>query len=691
MSAQPNSTSVASPGRRVKFVAVDTTRGGLPVKRKQVQHACDSCRRKKRRCVHAHDSATAADESTPDRTPKAVTQSSNTSHQTLSAGKRNSSSSDATAIADQPASEPPPAAAALGPSPVTVDSQTTGSPAVRSRFFGDLNPEGMFLEAAGSVASREVISKGDVGVWLTSAGVGNGTSQFITARPPLAMDRVLLPFVKKHFLCLFPPERDFQKLKTLFVQKVHPLFPVVPIECLDGALSDPTTVVLRQLVSLAAGTDPETSQNLRLGDSPSVLLSPQEFSEKLSSAVRAILETSLIPDRILHIRALAMLSFYTQPTCAEEADLPALLGGRAIHHIHTLGLHHLVRYQGPNSDDLENLYCAVWAMDRINGAMYGRPYLIHERDTAANIDEIIKRRSPCFRLFLSVVQWLDQVVDLYRPGLSSDAISMQKVAYIDLPVLEAMIVEADALRVPPNLIATIETFYHSVIILSCRLARPGTISAASTLPPPSANARRSLAAERIACAVPRDCPSSLPFIPYAVSLALSVEYRKMRHSRLPMFRARAMNSFKRNCQLLRQFGDFFWSANVLAGLGERVLREMERAATTLTNETAPAQGEPHKDPMSQTSDDQARTRSSDQSTSDSAAINVGSGLDNMVDFSMMDPISGQDIFGLIDPNFNLNAVEDALEANLDIGLPLNLGDWGQYSTWEQQQAPGDSA
>uniref|UniRef100_A0A8H7TQU0 Zn(2)-C6 fungal-type domain-containing protein n=1 Tax=Bionectria ochroleuca TaxID=29856 RepID=A0A8H7TQU0_BIOOC len=210
MSAQPNSTSVASPGRRVKFVAVDTTRGGLPVKRKQVQHACDSCRRKKRRCVHAHDSATAADESTPDRTPKAVTQSSNTSHQTLSAGKRNSSSSDATAIADQPASEPPPAAAALGPSPVTVDSQTTGSPAVRSRFFGDLNPEGMFLEAAGSVASREVISKGDVGVWLTSAGVGNGTSQFITARPPLAMDRVLLPFVKKHFLCLFPQNAIFR-------------------------------------------------------------------------------------------------------------------------------------------------------------------------------------------------------------------------------------------------------------------------------------------------------------------------------------------------------------------------------------------------------------------------------------------------------------------------------------------------
>lgn len=33
--------------KQVKFVASDPTRGGLPVKRKQVQHACASCRRKK--------------------------------------------------------------------------------------------------------------------------------------------------------------------------------------------------------------------------------------------------------------------------------------------------------------------------------------------------------------------------------------------------------------------------------------------------------------------------------------------------------------------------------------------------------------------------------------------------------------------------------------------------------------------
>lgn len=37
----------APPARKVKFVASDPSRGGLPVKRKQVQQACAACRRKK--------------------------------------------------------------------------------------------------------------------------------------------------------------------------------------------------------------------------------------------------------------------------------------------------------------------------------------------------------------------------------------------------------------------------------------------------------------------------------------------------------------------------------------------------------------------------------------------------------------------------------------------------------------------
>ncbi|KAF5627890.1 transcription factor [Fusarium tjaetaba] len=598
-----------TPSKHVKFVASDPSRGGLPVKRKQVQHACASCRKKKRRCVHAED---AVDETSP------PVEEDETSRSTTALPDSSLQYANSTANAS--------------PAAPTPRRESGSTPNQSSRFVGDLNPEGMFMEATGSASIRETSQKGDVGIWLSSNNPGQA-SQFITSRPPPIMDQFLLPFVKEHCLSCLPPQQDYLKLKALYLEKIHPVMPIIPESALEG--DEPASVVLKQLICLAASTDPSMALYLHLQNKGDDLLPCQDFMQSLSSAVRAILETSIITDRVLHIRALILLSLYTQPNSSEEADLPAQLGGRAIHHIQTLGLH-LLRYDGPNSEELETLFCAVWAVDRINAAV----------------------------LFLSVVQWLDQVIELYRPGPSAEASGLDKIAYIDLPVLEAMIVNADALKVPGSLIATIETFYHAVIILSCRLPRPGTLTAASTLPPPSANARRSLAAERIACAVLRDHLSPMPFVPYAVCLALSVEYRKMRHSRLPMFRSRAMHAFRRNCEMLRRFGDYFWSANVVAGLGERVLKEMERAANTLTRESPPP----------------APAVVNTVAVTNPSMVNAVPSVEQAVDFSLIDAISGADVFGAIDPSFNLGAVEDALEANLDIGLPMNWVDWGQYAT-----------
>ncbi|KAG5972699.1 hypothetical protein E4U55_000773 [Claviceps digitariae] len=698
-----------APARKVKFVASDPARGGLPVKRKQVQQACAACRRKKRRCIHADD---AHEESVlEDHRDRGHERSPSQASLATIRFSRPSTNLTSAASAATPRMRPPVVMHENGQTHTSHPSHPSHSPYAShssfvrhesvqsdalnqqsSRFVGDLNPEGMFLEATASVSAGASSQKGDVGIWLTSGAVGASgqSSQFITSRPPPLMDQFLRPFVREHCLSCLPPPEDFSRLKHVYVQKVHPIFPVIPMSDLDNNLDNPCNIVLRQLVCLAAAADPTLTEHFRLQNRGPGLLSPQTFSQSLSSSVRAILETSLITDRVLHIQALIMLSLYTQPTCAEEADLPAQLGGRAIHHIQTLGLH-LLRYDGPNCDDLENLFCCVWALDRINAAEYGRPCLIHERDVGADLEACIRKRPPCFRLFLSVVQWLDQVVELYRPGPSAEASGLEKIAYIDLPVLEAMIVNAGALKVPASLIATIETFYHAVIILSCRLPRPGTMPAASTLPPPSANARRSLAAERIACAVPRDHLSPLPFVPYAVSLALSVEYRKMRHSRLPMFRARAMSSFKRNCEMLRQYGDHFWSANVVANLGERVLKEMERAATALTTTTTTitTMADPSPLPLDEASKSTSAgtqpapapmwQHNNEILAGHSTGITSAIGMDNTIDFSLVDAVSGQDIFGHIDPNFNLVAVENALEANLDIALPLNWSHWGHFA------------
>lgn len=670
------------PSKQVKFVASDPSRGGLPVKRKQVQHACSACRRKKRRCIHADDYEEPTTITVPPPSEEPVSQDSPSQTSPSSTGLNAASRTRLTGVDGHGVSRrnssvvrydeaPSPLPANLPPGPPSLNPSKPQS----SRFVGDLNPEGMFVEATGSASARATSQKGDVGIWLSSAVPGSGQgSQFVTSRPPQIMDQFLLPFVKEHCLSCLPPVKEYRKLKHAFLQKVHPIFPIIPESALEGTSDNPNDIVMRQLVCLAAAPDSEMAPYLILKDRGSAPLSCQDFMQAMSSAVRAVLETSIIPDRVVHIRALVMLSLYTQPNSAEEADLPAQLGGRAVHHIQTLGLH-LLRYESPNGEDFETLFCAVWAVDRINAAFYGRPCLMHERDIGANLDGCIKNRPPCFRLLLSVCQWLDQVIELYRPGPSAETSDFEKVVYIDLPVLEAMIVDADALKVATPLIATIETFYHAVIILSCRLPRPGTRTAASTLPPASANARRSLAAERIAHAVPRDNLSPVPFVPYAVSLALSVEYRKMRHSRLPMFRARAMHAFNRNCEMLRKFGEYYWSASVVAGLGERVLKEMERAANTLTKDITPPPPEtPGSGPSSQ-----ATPRPAGPPVTETPVLGSTIGVDN-VDFSLVDAISGRDVFGHIDPNFDLNAVEDALEANLDIGLPFNWGDWGQFAT-----------
>lgn len=141
-----------------------------------------------------------------------------------------------------------------------------------------------------------------------------------------------------------------------------------------------------------------------------------------------------------------------------------------------------------------------------------------------------------------------------------------------------------------------------------------------------------------------------------------------------------MTAFRRNCEMLRNFGDYFWSANVVANLGERVMKEMERAATTLTKETTPPTEGINKTNNATTNASLSMQNHELLPLGDLTTIDTAAGLDNMVDFSMIDAVSGQDVFGHIDPNFDLNAVEQALEANLDIGFPLNWGDWGQFAT-----------
>ncbi|KAM0324864.1 hypothetical protein ACHAQA_007830 [Verticillium albo-atrum] len=627
---------MASSSKAVKFVESDPS--GLPLKRKQVQQACESCRKRKKRCIHTEGDEDADGLKSP-----------------ASAHPRN-----------------------LDGTPNGNGDHATPAHSSR-RFVCDTNPEGLFAEATGSDALGKQHSRflGDtnpdarndeVGVWVSTrhdTSVVPDAANVTAPHPSIPYDQILLPYVKEHCLTCVPPEREFRQLKKVYARKIHPIYALVP----DSALTDddsPATIVLRQVISLAAATDPSMANYLKLSNKGPDKLSFTEFSLALSGAVRTTLATSLIIDRTVHIRALCMLSLYFQPSSLEESEVPAQFYAEAIHHTQTLGLH-LLRTGDPA---LETLFCAVWAVDKINSAAYGRPRLLHERDFAATLEECFSRQEPAFRLYLSVSRWLDRTIDLYRPAASAHALGDLK-PFVELPVLEPMIVEANALEVPTHILATLEVFYHAVIILSCRLPRPGAESIqstyASSIPPAMANARRSLASERIAHAVKKEKLCPVPFVPYAVSLSLSVEYRKMRHSALPMFRARSRDAFKSSCELLKRYKNIFYSAKVTYGLGERMLKEMERAATTLVQE-APVP--PKSSDISSEPTPEVPFQSDPQGFD--MSMNGMPNLDS-IDFNM-------DVFGHFDPSFDLTMADNALEGNLDIGLPLNWGEWEQFGS-----------
>jgi hypothetical protein len=73
--------------------------------------------------------------------------------------------------------------------------------------------------------------------------------------------------------------------------------------------------------------------------------------------------------------------------------------------------------------------------------------------------------------------------------------------------------------------------------------------------------------------------SLFPFIPYGLSLSMSVAYRQLRQSKLAMHRTRAQTDFQTSCTLLQELGNRFWSAEAMARLGQRTMREMDKATS----------------------------------------------------------------------------------------------------------------
>lgn len=205
----------------------------------------------------------------------------------------------------------------------------------------------------------------------------------------------------------------------------------------------------------------------------------------------------------------------------------------------------------------------------------------------------------------------------------------------------------------------------------------------------------------------------MPFVPYAVALALSVAYRKMRYSRIPMYRLRGKNRFKEVVSLLQKLGEVYTSARVNSSLGVSILRELDKTVKEFASSGIPTPGDTTQNsqasstPTWQAGSAKASAdaqRSSNRvgwseaiaNTREPAAGNAthqayaGHTSNLHVDDSqvtsnppqqrslLLNPtetvsswsqLEDIDLFGHFDPAYDLNAVEAALEANLDMGFP----------------------
>ncbi|KAI0869105.1 hypothetical protein GGS24DRAFT_494024 [Hypoxylon argillaceum] len=637
----------------VKFVESDTT--GLPLKRKQVAHACEKCRRRKKRCIHTDpkvhgDPPPAGSPNKPPETERPQASPSNLP------------------------SKPPPAPTPEATQPALPVIQNGRGAEKRgeahsSAFYGDLNPEAILMEATSLCSRRDVSAPGGVGIWQAPIAPRPSTQGSsvpnVQSSSRRAVQDMLRSYLWNHCLPCRAPAADYAVLRRIYFEKMNPIFPIFEDPSVSSAPDEPTDILVQQVISLAAAADFEAVQHLRVSPN-GPLLSRQEFCACLSNSVLTTMDAGIVTDRVWLTRLSAALSLYTQPTNVEEADTPALLNSRAVHQMHTLGIQMAVDDGHQKRDMIRTLFCCLFALDRITSAFYGRACLIHERDVGWDIEDCIRAQAPPFRVLLMIITQLDKVIGVYRPGTRP-----AKPVLIELPIFEQMILDAEALRMPSSCLASLEVFYHSVGILSTQSAGDITSSA---LPNPANNSRRSLAADRITSIIGEEFAGQLsymPFIPYGVSLSLSVSYRKMRHSKVPMFRNRGKQAFRKNILLLKSMDDMFWKSKTMVVMAEQVLNEMDKAVASLAQENGLTDLSKRVEPAPQGERSQIQPEEIRAADPVQNASEVGS------ECMLFEAVPDLDLFGYFDPTFDLGAVDAALEGNFDFGTSTNWFDCQQ--------------
>ncbi|KAF6823239.1 fungal specific transcription factor [Colletotrichum plurivorum] len=641
------------------FKFINTT-AERPQKRKVAAQACETCRKRKKRCEHL-ENAVASPPRTPDSESSPRTPLPSGSTRRPSEGSAVASSSRRPLVKSRPGNEQ------AAPRPVSRDLATASDqkpkPRVRTvdddhgqhddaRFVGDLNPEGAFL-ADSPGTSRGYAESNSVGVWYSRRSVKTDVTSEVASA-------VSVDHAEHQFLAVLPRKAHYDKLEAIYLRYVHRIFPVLNLDILQKPSPSISQILCRQAVCLAAGSNPSANPFLTLGEDATTVLTYPEFAQRLSAAIRKALGLGLVKDRVQSTALLAILSLYTH--FSEDRHLSAELAAQAVSNAQTVGLHLMnppARSEDPSY--LTRLFCCVWAADQLNAAFHGRPVMMHERDLGRDVQACIQEQDGCFRLFLEIVALLGRIIDLYRPARrTSNCLVME-----DLPSFECLVDKAQALRVESRLLASLELLYHAISILSCRVPVGPSPSESASL----AHTRQSLSAIKVTTIVEDFGPSlsHMTFVPYAVSLSLRVAYRELRSSKVPMLTARSRRQLQATCRVLRELGGMFRSALVMVDLAEQVLQEMAQVCSNAANKPDEQGGNGGASTHAANTPRQEAAPSTAQMGTEAANLPDPNALPEpqgsfitAFDESFYQGPAGLDVFEFFDPSFDLGAIDAIL-------------------------------
>lgn len=322
------------------------------------------------------------------------------------------------------------------------------------RFIGDLNPESMFFAAT---SPQMAMSPGEdhVGIWIPRKALAgfrkslssSGASQSPGPDPLLA--NILLPYMQRQCQQLLPAAFHYASLYRIYLQEIHPIFPVIDLQTLDKSSSEqsPSTLLVKQAVCLAASTSPRAVRFLQLssGNSEPPETDSGNSASQLASAIRTSVDMGFVTDPVVVVQVLTTLAFFTQ--FSHQSNLSAEITARAISHSQTIGLHLDVPSTRKNHEYLTRLFCCVWVLDKLNAAFQGRPTMLHEQDFGRDLTRTLTSQEGCFRLLLKIVSFLDAIIVLYRPAGGSSRNLLK-----EIPSFEDLIHECDAVRVSSSLL-----------------------------------------------------------------------------------------------------------------------------------------------------------------------------------------------------------------------------------------------